>query len=85
MSMNVFDVPLHGKNISLRDFSSKVESRGDSAGTDAAQRAANVLRPGSTANGILCAAAMKSRTACSARPPTGTQLQATCTSSSPRT
>lgn len=54
MSMNVFDVPLHGKNISLRDFSSKVESRGDSAGTDAAK----VLRPGSTANGMLCAAAM---------------------------
>ena len=58
MSMNVFDVALHGKNISLRDFSGKVESRGDSAGTDAAHRGANVLRPGPTVHGMLCAFAM---------------------------
>ena len=34
MSMNVFDVALHGKNISLRDFSGRVDSRGDGAGGD---------------------------------------------------
>jgi hypothetical protein len=56
MSMNVFDVALHGKNISLRDFSGKVEAR-DSAGADAPNRAA-VPRPGSTAHAMLCAAAM---------------------------
>ena len=57
MSMNVFDVALHGKNISLRDFTGKVEARGDGA-ADAPHRAAAVQRPAATAHAMLCAAAL---------------------------
>jgi hypothetical protein len=58
MSMNVFDVTLHGKNISLRDFSAKAESRGESTGADAPYRGAGVFRMNPTVNGLLVAFAM---------------------------
>ena len=58
MSMNVFDVALHGKNISLRDFSGRVDSRGDGAGADAPHRASGMSKLSSTVNSMLCAFAM---------------------------
>ena len=58
MSMNVFDVTLHGKNISLRDFSGRVDSRGDGAGADTPHRAPGMSKLSSTVNSMLCAFAM---------------------------